>query len=308
MTKPNTFIIGAPKCGTTALAYYLSARSDVFFSKPKEPLYWCDDLGIEPHALRARNLQEYLRLFASADGSKHKVIAEGTTSYLRSRKAVRSILEFNPEAKFIAMLRNPVEVVQAFHMEQLYTTFEKEKDFTKAWEDQDRRERDYDSRSDPNQADSLLYRRIASFLPQVERLFELVPPEQRLIIIYDDFRHDPRATYLRVLNFLGLEDDGRVEFEPVNAAHAQRFPWLAAWIYNPPSPYLRRFLTAVRLRLVQRDQSRLIRGLKNFLNTSKDREEIGSSTRMELEMQFQNEITMLESLLQVDLKSWRSRQ
>jgi hypothetical protein len=36
--KPNFFIVGAPKCGTTALSEYLRSHPDVFFSSPKEPL------------------------------------------------------------------------------------------------------------------------------------------------------------------------------------------------------------------------------------------------------------------------------
>lgn len=42
--KPNFFIIGAPKCGTTSLAHYLGEHPDIFMSYPKEPFYFCPDV------------------------------------------------------------------------------------------------------------------------------------------------------------------------------------------------------------------------------------------------------------------------
>ena len=63
----------------------------------------------------------------------HTIVGEGSTRYLRSLNAVPNIIKFNPNAKFIAMLRNPLDVVQAFHMEQVYVLQEDQIDFAKAW-------------------------------------------------------------------------------------------------------------------------------------------------------------------------------
>ena len=43
--RPNFFIVGAPKSGTTAMADYLREHPEVFFSDPKEPFFWCDDFA-----------------------------------------------------------------------------------------------------------------------------------------------------------------------------------------------------------------------------------------------------------------------
>lgn len=86
--RPNLFIKGAPKCGTTALAHYLAERDDVFFSVRKEPFF----LGKSFSRLRkVRFLQgeaAYLALVAKADPDRRRIIAEGSTSHLRSQVAV----------------------------------------------------------------------------------------------------------------------------------------------------------------------------------------------------------------------------
>lgn len=304
MSAPNFFLIGAPKCGTTALAEYLAEREDVFFTKPKEPLFWCTDLGIEPHALRPSSLPEYEALFAAADPAQHKVIGEGTTSYLRSRQALAECAVRYPEAKFAAILRDPADVAYAFHMEQLYTGLEREQDFAAAWQDQPRREAEWDAAQD-GRPDSLLYRRIASFGEQIETLFELVPASRRKVIIYDDFRDDPRAVWLGLLAFLGLPDDGRTDFSPRNAAHAQRFPGLSHFLLAPPRP-LAPAIKALRMGLLSRDL-RLVKLLKRFLNVKRPRPELDQVLRAEMTSWFRPDVERLEGVLQRGLPAWKGR-
>lgn len=302
MNKPNLFLIGAPKCGTTAIAEYLSERQDVFFSKPKEPLFWCPDLGTEPHALRAASLAEYEGLFAAADPARHRIIGEGTTSYLRSPAAIRDSDSYAPEAKYIAILRNPVDVAHAFHMEQLYTGLEKEQDFGTAWADQDRREAEWDAAQD-NRPDSLLYRRIASFAGQIEALFARIPAERRMVLIYDDFRDDPRAVWLQILDFLGLEDDGRTDFSPRNAAHAQRFPRLSHFLLAPPKP-IAPLVVTLRKTLLAHD-NRLVAALKRFLNVKRPRPGLSPELRAHMTASFRPDVDRLEAILGRDLTAWK---
>lgn len=237
--KPNSFVIGAPKCGTTAIASYLSEHKDVFFSKPKEPLFWSKDLGIETLSLVPETLKQY-----------EEFIAEGSTAYLRSPTAVMNILKYLPHAKFIVMLRDPSEVAYAYHMEQLLTGLEREKDFGAAWSLQPHREMTWD-RSVSKESDSLLYRRIATFSPHIDRLFSLVPPSNRKVILFDTFKSDPGSVYREILAFLGIENDGRTLFEPKNESHAQRFPAISRFLLVPPAT-LRPLVKALRMSLLQR--------------------------------------------------------
>lgn len=301
MTTPNTFIIGAPKCGTTALAEYLAAHPAVFFSKPKEPFFWASDLAPAPHELRPENLDDYLSLFAQA-GSQHRIVAEGSTSYLRSTDAVPDILAFNPKARFIVMLRNPVEVVQAFHMEQIYAQHEDEADFAKAWSLQDAREQ---GRYLPKRAaggDFVLYRKAAAFANQIERFTNTVPPDQRHIIVFDDFKSDAGKVYRQALQFLDLPDDGRTDFGAVNASHGQRFPGLARFILYPPK-VLEKPMRSLRRSLLENPPPG-IRQLKAMMNVKRERDAVDLAVLAEVRAYFEPEVSRLSVLLERDLTHW----
>lgn len=95
--KPNFFIIGAPKCGTTALCEYLRAHPRIGMSIPKEPHYFCTDCTTRFRTIYTQ--QEYLRCFDHVqDGCA--VAGEGSVWYLFSEAAVVNILRFAPDAKF----------------------------------------------------------------------------------------------------------------------------------------------------------------------------------------------------------------
>ena len=105
---PNFFIIGAPKCGTTALSEYLRTHPDVFFSEPKEPNYFNSDV-VSKKLYYYTSLEDYLeKCFSGAEG--YKAVGEGSVRYLSSAVAVDNILKLYPNAKFIIMLRNPVDL------------------------------------------------------------------------------------------------------------------------------------------------------------------------------------------------------
>src|SRR6056297_911031 len=131
--KPNFYIVGAPKSGTSALAFYLSEHPQVFFSRPKELFYWSDDHQHARDLHSVYTLDDYLKFFQGANPTTHRAIGEGSVNYLQSHNAIENILKFNPEAKFIAMLRDPVDVAYGMHGELVRHYFEDVLDFEKAW-------------------------------------------------------------------------------------------------------------------------------------------------------------------------------
>ena len=57
MTRPNFFIIGAPKSGTTAMAGYLGDHPGIHFCEPKEPCFFATDF---PGQRLAESEEDYL--------------------------------------------------------------------------------------------------------------------------------------------------------------------------------------------------------------------------------------------------------
>ncbi len=110
---PNFFIIGAIKGGTTSLYAYLKEHPQIYMSPLKEPRYLCFDPEDPVHRTKpfnsfpVRTLEGYGRLF---DGVRHETaIGEASPQYLRSRVALRRMVDLCPNAKVIASLRDPLE-------------------------------------------------------------------------------------------------------------------------------------------------------------------------------------------------------
>ncbi|MBN2328224.1 MAG: sulfotransferase, partial [Candidatus Omnitrophica bacterium] len=168
--KPNFFIVGAPKCGTTALATYLSEHPQVYFSKPKEIHYFSTDFydfGFKG------TVNDYLaNYFSKSINKQHLRIGEGSTWYLYSEKALENIFKFNKESKIIVMIRKPSDMVYSLHSQLLFSGFENISDFYEAWNMQDKRRGGYNIPKWCKEKKFLLYGDIAKYSFQLERVYK----------------------------------------------------------------------------------------------------------------------------------------
>jgi hypothetical protein len=285
--KPNFFIVGAPKCGTTALYEYLRSHPQVFMPTLKEPHFFSHDL-ITYHYVN--NLDEYTELFANA-APQHRRIGEASASYLMSGVAAAAIREYNPEAKIIAMFRNPIEMVHSFHSQLLYWSEETVDDFETAWRLQDRRRNGIDLPRTCREPFWLQYRDIGRFGTQAQRLLSVFPREQVKLILYDDFSSSPQRVYDEVIDFFGITHDQRTEFPRVNENKRARMTWLRDFYRKPP--------TAVGKPLV---------ALKEWVidvNTVRERRPaLSPEFRAELVESFREEVALLSRIVGRDLGHW----
>lgn len=219
--EPNFFIVGAPKCGTTSLARWMDKHPLVHMAKPKEPMFFNKDIG--PH--HVDTWEEYLAWFGDVPETV-EVVGDASTSYLRSEVAVPNILERLPDAKFVAMVRNPVELAQSWHNEMIRGFVEDLTDFEEAWKAQEDRARGARIPDGCKHPELLAYRDVASIGSQIRRFLARVPSGHALVIVMDDLAVDPRKEYLRVLDFLGLPDSGELDFTPQN----QRAEWRSGFV------------------------------------------------------------------------------
>jgi len=300
-TKPNLFIVGAPKCGTSAMTAYLDQHPKVFICDPKEPFFWSSDYPGLRRRHGMNSLKAYTALFADAT-DEHLIVGEGSTNYLRSSEAIPQILDFNPDARFIAMLRNPIEVVHAFHSEILFSYIEDVTDFETAWRLQGARQR---GKSIPRRCEApqfLQYADVASYWPQIERFFELVPASQRHVIVFDDFTSDTAHVFQKTQRFLGLEPIAKDSFERVNAAHGHRSQLIAKLVLDPP-PLLRPIVDGVR-QLVRQQQGGWIDKAKHWMRRPQKRTPLTPKFRSELAEFFTEDVQRLSQLLDRDLTHW----
>ncbi|MFC7537994.1 sulfotransferase family protein [Sphingomonas sp. GCM10030256] len=230
------FIVGAPRCGTTSLAKYLSRHPEVCFSSTKEPHFFArfDLRGESDERLREIVSTRYLsRYFAQCAPSELRM--EGSvTSLYAAEQMVEPVLRFWPGARFIIALRDPLEMLPSLHQRLLVQGDEVERDFERAW--QLRHQRAQGRRIPKSCAEPrfLQYEEAARLGSHTERFVAAAGRERCHFFFVDAFRADPRAEYLRVLRFLGLPDDGRTEFPNDRPGGSFRIGWLQRLLKRPP--------------------------------------------------------------------------
>jgi Sulfotransferase family len=292
MRRPDFFIIGAPRAGTTSLCSYLAEHPLIYFSPIKEPHFFSTDYPDHPRPSE----REYESLFAGANGH-HVAVGEGSTSYLSSVVAVPKILEHSPTAKFIVLLRHPVESAYSFHSHLLYHGGEDVEDFERAWRLQ--AERGAGRCLPPYTPDPRLlqYAKLYQLGAQLERLYQTAGRERVLVHFLDDFRRVPHQGYERTLAFLGVPSDGRQQFRADNQSKQRRSHALASVLG-------RLYELKVSLGL---NRSVGIGQLLDLANTKPmSRKPLTPEFRREMMDSFADDIRKLEKLTSRDLSSWLS--
>lgn len=222
MRKPNFFIAGPPKAGTTALYGYLSTHPQCYMPSVKEPNFFND----EDEGRHILDLETYHSLYQGAT-AQHRVLGDGSPLYLGSRSALRRIREYNPSAKIVVVLRYPVDMFFSLFQQNLFKLREDVLDPVRAWELQDMRKRGQHVPRGCRHPQMLQYREMISLGSQVSRLYQTFPQEQVLALSFNDFAERTAEVYERVLGFLGLESDGRDTFPRENSSKIHRSFWLA---------------------------------------------------------------------------------
>lgn len=293
MKKPDFFFIGAPKCGTTALANWLREHPRIFMTQsPKEPLFFDSDI---PNVNRM-SLEQYERLFQQAN-EVHLVAGEASTTYLRSKEAVRNILKYSPAARFLVAVRNPVEMAASVHAQLVYTQYEDITDFQKAWfAQEDRAQGRRLSANSKNDAARLMYADVCRLGEQVERLYRQVPRDRVMIVFMDDVKADPRQVYVDILAFLGVPDDGRSDFPAANVRKHVRLPVMSRMLAF--AGRTKRWLG------LQGVHTRMLSKLHAWNRVAVAPVSLDEQFRKELLACFENDIRLLGVLTGRDLSAW----
>jgi hypothetical protein len=293
---PNLFIVGAPKCGTTALTRYLRHHPDVFVAR-KELHYFGQDLTFRNK--QRLTLPEYLAFYDGALTQRYR--CDSSVWYMSSTTAAKEIAEAAPGARLIVMLRNPVDMLYSLHSELLFQGDEDIPDFAEALDaEEDRRE----GRRIPPDSDipwALQYRDIARFSAQIERFFGTFDTTSVHVILYDELAADPGLIYRRLLEFLEIDPEVVPEFPVVNSNKIVRSPFVRQFLRYPPEPLRRIGRLALRTQESRRSfGKRLV--LAN--TTNKARQTLDPQLRARLEEEFVPEVEHLAELIGRDLSSW----
>lgn len=215
---PDFFVIGHQKCGTTALYYMLYEHPQIFLSEYKEPRYFAPELRPplrHEESGRPQTLERYLGLFTRA--SPGQLVGDTSPQYIRSPTAAERIAALRPDARIIAILREPADYLRSYHMQMVISHVEPEKDFGRAIAlEENRRRGAADGSFVPPQH---LYSEHVRYVEQLRRYEARFGRGRMLLIVYEDFRRDNEATMRAVQRFLGVDDT-----LPLHAVRTQPLP------------------------------------------------------------------------------------
>ena len=296
MRKPDFFIVGGMRCGTTALDHYLGQHPEIFMASPKDPHQFDSDLR---WPARTITWSDYTARFSGA--TNEQCVGDPNSTYLYSTQAAQQIRDFHPGAKIVIMLRNPVELLYSWHGWMRFHDVEPIEDFGLALDAEERRKQGVDLPETGFPASVFFYRDLARLSVQVERYLQCFGAEQVHIVLYDDFRHCLPAAYRGTLEFLDVNPEFMPEFEVVNQNRVPRSQVVNRVLNSPPEA-LRRLVKAVLPNPNLRDG--VIRRLRQLNKHYRPRAEVAEDVRERLAAELAPEIRRLGELIGRDLSRW----
>lgn len=195
--RPDFFIIGAMKSGTTSLYQYLNFHSRVESSLIKEPCYYSYNYN--------RGKDWYLAQFPEKKlfGPRHWYF-DASPVYLHDSQAARRMYRDYPKARLIVILRDPIE--RAVSHYNYYSS--KDSNFGRKPENRiDERTLDEAFRDDMAGRETrefFRYCRMSLYAQQISSFLACYPREQLLFVDLKELECDVLATLLRIADFLRL--------------------------------------------------------------------------------------------------------
>jgi hypothetical protein len=281
--------------------HYLGIHPEIFMAR-KELHYFGEDLRFGPQFYR-RDTQAYLAEFDAA--KEHRRAGESSVWYLFSEQAAGEIKTFNPDARIIIMLRNPVEMLHSLYHQFRFDGNEHLPTFEEALAAEDDRRAGRRLGRQHYLAQALAYRETACFSRQVDSYFKTFGRDRVHVIIYDDFAADPAAVYRRTLEFLEVVPlPLKNGIKVINGNKQIKNPLLRALLNEP---CLRRSLIALRPWLPQTSFAALgLAGarLMKVNSVPAARSPLPTGLQHSLDREFAAEVERLSALLRQDLTHW----
>lgn len=171
-------------------------------TNPKEPHFFAPDYSQPWDGKTYSKRSDYDALFDGVNAG-HQAVGEASTNYLWSDVAIASILQENPDARFIVCLRDPVAMVRSMHQHHVFWAIDTEPCLRTAWSLNHLRGEGHDVPPWSKNPRKLNYAEACSVGTQLERLYDLVPESQIHVVFLEDLSKDPEQTYKGVTTFLG---------------------------------------------------------------------------------------------------------
>ena len=309
MNKANFFLVGAAKSGTTSVYDFLNDHIEAYMSPVKEPNLFSADIHIdsfsevyrkttflatdkyfsnlylEPLQLTfVRDQKHYDRLYENV--ASESIVGECSTSYLYSGEAAHNIFNYNPSAKIVVLLRNPIQRAYSHYLMALKYGFT-DRDFITAIK--------YDQANEnKGWGSSELFIELGLYTAQIKRYFDLFGEKHVSVMFMEDLQSNPKQFYQSLCEFLQIDKSNSFRGD------LKSNPALI-----PKYPTLNKFLVKLGLKQFVKSVSPLI--LVEFLKSLVFNSKVPKLTATEKKFVlgfYEKEIKDLSVLLKRDLSHW----
>ena len=283
MAKPNFFICGFPKCGTTTLYHWVKDHPSIFMPSVKEPFFENrnDKAQMTP-------ISKYEILFQEAS-PMHKAIGDASTNLIYSAKAVQAACRYSPDCRFVVCLRDPVELAISFFNQRKVAGLEPSSSIDNAASVTE--PVDF-----PNIFGTIDYINFAKQGFHLNSLINNVGSDRVMCIYLSDMQKEPDRIYMSLLNFLDIESVNKEEYRSFNQARSVRnfrLRRIERWVYGE----LERTVGVPDW----------LRKAAHALNRKPGRPPASPATRAWLRERLADDVVQLETLTGRDLTAWREQ-
>ena len=228
MKKPNLFLVGCGRSGTTSLYYYIRQHPEIFMAEVKGPDFFAE-IPNEGYPEFFNNEKKYLFLF---DGAKNQKYLGEASHYFHIKTAPEKIKKFNPNSKIIIILRNPFRVIRSYYTGGSipFGTELNEKNAKKIVAVREL-------------LDSLNYSE------NIKRWYKYLGKNNVHVIIFEELIENPKKEYTRICKFLKLDYKVIPEYKSYTDSVEMKHKWLRSLISSfsaTPKLFIKKIIEVIR--------------------------------------------------------------
>ena len=210
MNKPNFFLIGAGRCGTTSLYHMLRQHPEIFMPEVKEPSFFCSYFQVISDPI------SYFQLFNRCNGET--AIGEASHVYLSNPETSAILHLLFPDAKFILIFRNPTNRAFSLYQWARHAGYEALESFEAAIEAELQRYQDPAFFKEcPQYFWNFMYIRSSYYHLQWKRYLRFYSRNKFFVLSLCELSSDPLYWIQRIYEFLGVTSTFTPSCERLNA-------------------------------------------------------------------------------------------
>ena len=292
--KPNFFIPGAAKSGTTSLHELLDTHPDISMSKEKEPVYWNNKLFNEFENLE---ISRYLNLFEQ----DVKIKGESTTSYMYYDNFIKNVKDnFHQPPKFIFILRNPIDRYNS-HYNWLKGLGKEKRRIDKIIEEE--RYLDFKEYNDyPKQ-----YYQFGLYYKWISRFIENFGKENIKIVTFEKLISERLNILNSCYEFLGVSKMDSVNFIKSNKTNKVIFPSMYHFLRKSSIGKMKytsisKYFLPKKIRMKIKSLMKI--AIKNWISVESKKEILSDKQRKKLRDKYFEDVMSLKNKLNYDFSEW----